>query len=117
MYVPNFNFLAQFEGETGEKQHFFEVKKVKESPYLPPPPIDLSGWFLDMLYNFWFFVNWLKKGKILRFWPLSTRSPNWGITEFGPQFIPTDIYLIRRQTELIDRIRPILVSTKQSTWI
>ena len=115
MYIPNFNFLAQFGGKIGEEQNFFEVRKGGN--HISPHLIYLVGWFLDILYNFCFSVDWLKKGQILCFWPLSAPSPNWGITEFWLQFIPTDMYLIRRPIEPIDRIEPILVRVKQSKWI
>ena len=52
MYVPNFNFLAQFEGEIGEEQHFLGSNRgeILIFPFL----IDLGGRFFDMLYNFYF---------------------------------------------------------------
>ena len=41
MYIPNFNFLAEFGGVIGEEQRFFEVKKGGNP--ISPPPIDLGG--------------------------------------------------------------------------
>ena len=35
-YIYNFIFLAQFGGEIGEEQHFFEVKK-RGKPHISPP--------------------------------------------------------------------------------
>ena len=40
-----------------------------------PTLIDLGDWFFDVLYKFWFSIDWLKKGQILCFWPLSFPSP------------------------------------------
>ena len=37
VYVPNFNFIAQFRGrEIVEEQHFFEAKKEGNSHIFPP---------------------------------------------------------------------------------
>ena len=36
MYISNFNFLAQTEGEIGDEQHFFKVSKAWK-PYIPLP--------------------------------------------------------------------------------
>ena len=49
MYIPNFNYLAQFGGEIEKELHFFKVKKggIPITPLL----IDLGGRFLDMTYN------------------------------------------------------------------
>ena len=87
MCIPNFSFLAQFRGGIGEEQYFFEVKKGV-NPYISPPNWLEGGWLFYMLYNFWFSINWLKKGKFLRFWPLSTPSP-----ELGHNWILTQIHL------------------------
>ena len=69
MYIPNFNFLAEFGGKIGEKQLFFKVKKGKT--FIFSLLIDPEGQFLDMLYNFRFIVDWLKMEQFLRFWPLN----------------------------------------------
>ena len=54
----------------------FQSQKEGKSSYLSPPHlIDLGGGFFDMLYNFRFSINWLKKGQILRSWPFRTSSP------------------------------------------
>ena len=41
MYILNLKFLAQFGGEIGEEQHFFEVKKGGNP--ISPLLIDLGG--------------------------------------------------------------------------
>ena len=54
MCIPNFNFLAQFEGEIIEEQHFFEVKKGGK-PHNSPPEW-LSGfifWYDTQLLIFY----------------------------------------------------------------
>ena len=57
-------------------------------PKSPSPSPLVRSWFFDTLYNFWSSINWLKKGQILRFWPLSTSSPklrhNWILTPIHP---------------------------------
>ena len=77
MYIPNFNFLAQFGRELGEEQHFLR-SKMRGRNLISPLLIDLRDWFLDMLYSFKVSINWLKKGQFLRFWPISTSSPKLG---------------------------------------
>ena len=74
MYIPNLNFSAQFGWMVWEKQSFLEVKKGKTHhiPYVLL--IDVEGCFLDMLYNFEFSINRLKKAQFLRLWPLNTPS-------------------------------------------
>ena len=88
MYIPNFSFLAQFGGEMVEEQHFFRSKGGGNpiSPFL----IDVGGWFLDMLYNFWFSIDWRKERTIFcDFDHLVLPFLNWGITEFWPQNVET----------------------------
>ena len=76
-------------------------RSKRRKPSISPLLIDLGRWFLDMLCNFW--LVW--KGKIFCVFDLSAPpSPNWGINEFLPKFIPTHIYLIHRQIKPIDRI-------------
>ena len=114
MYTPNFYFLAQFGGEIGEEQHFYKVKKLG-NPRVSTPN-RLKGLIFYIFYNFWSSIDWLKKGQILYFGPLSTPSAKLSITEFWVKFIFTHICLICSQTELIDWIVVILVGIKQSKW-
>ena len=64
MYIPNFNFLAQWKGDRGGTA-LFKVKKG-EIP-ISSPLINLASWFFDKLYNFQFSIDWLEKERILRF--------------------------------------------------
>ena len=43
IYIPNFNFLAQFGAEIGEEQLFFKVTKETFPPLISPLLIDLGG--------------------------------------------------------------------------
>ena len=99
----------------GEEQHFFEVKKGGNP--ISSLLIDLGGdlWVCYKTFDF-LSIGW-KKDKFSGFDPSSPPPPNWGITEFLPHVIPTHIYVIRCQTDPIDPIGPILVSTKQSKRI
>ena len=65
----------------------FSMSKSGEIP-ISPLPIDLKGWLFDMLYNFWFSIDWHEEGQILRFWPLSAPS-----SELGHNWILTRIHL------------------------
>ena len=58
-----------------------------------------------------------KEGNFWVFDPSAPPPPNGGITEFLSKFIPSHIYLIRRQTEPIYRIGAILVSIEQQGWL
>ena len=60
-----------------------------------------------MLYNFWLFIDWLKKKANFAFFTLQHPSlfPNEGITEFWPKFISNHIFQIRRQIDPINQHR------------
>ena len=105
MHIPNFHFVAQFGGEIRKEQHFSRPKRVG-NPH-NSPLINLDCWVLDMLYNFWFPIDWLNKGKNLRFDPSAPPPSNWSTTESWLKFIPTSplIYIwyaakLSRLTEL-----------------
>ena len=48
-------------------------------------PTELWSWFLDMLYNFKFSIDWINKKQFFRFLPFSTPSPKleheWILTQ------------------------------------
>ena len=89
--IPLLNLLTKFQLPSsiwrGDKEGtaFFKVKKGW-NPHISPPNW-LGSWFLDMLYNFWFAINWLKKGKNLHVWPFST-----SYTELGHNCILTQVH-------------------------
>ena len=72
----------------GKEHHFFKIKKEGNLHIFPPNWLGGGGWFFDMLHNFWFSINWLKKGQSFRFSPISTPSPklghDWILTQVHP---------------------------------
>ena len=82
MYIPNFNFLVQFEGKIGQEQYFFEFKKgeIPISPFLN----DLGdGVDVTICYTTFDFLSiGLKKGKFCGFAPSAPPTTDWGKIEF-----------------------------------
>ena len=114
MHIPNFIFLALFEGEIGRNSTFLRSKRGRNPIF--PLPIDLRELIFCYVIQILFSCRLAEKRVIFAFFdPSLPPSPNWVITEFWSQVIPTHIYLILNQTESIDRIGLILVSTQRST--
>ena len=60
---------------------FFQGQK-REKPLTPSLLIDLGFWFLDMLYNFWFCIDWLEKEQFF------SNLAHFSATEFLLEDIP-----------------------------
>ena len=83
MYIPNFNFLAQFGGELGGDSTFLR-SKIGGNP-ISFLLSDLGSWCLNMLYSYRFSIRWPKKNNFCVSDPSAPPPSNWGITEFWPQ--------------------------------
>ena len=94
---------------------FFQFLKNEEHPHISPP-----NWLQRLVFGYeiqlliLYRLVW-KKSIFCVFDLLAPPHPHayWGIIEFRFKFIPIHIYLIRHQTEPINRIWVILVSIKQ----
>ena len=77
MYIYNFSFFAQFGGELREEQ----TQEMIEIQILDQKTTSLGLKSRDP-QKAHLGYDWSKNGKIFCFCPLSTTTPNWGITEF-----------------------------------
>ena len=97
-------YTTKFKGRRGG---FFKVKKKEY------PNICARNWSRRLIFGY-IIPLWIFYRLVPVFDFQHSPSLKLGITEFWPEVVPTNVYLIRRQTESFDRIGAILVHIEQS---